>query len=363
MIKRVLILVNHEVVIYNFRKELVEKLIREGHEVIISCPAGKKLEELSSIGCHVIEQPIDRRSINPLKDSKLLLDYLRTVIKIKPDIIMTYTIKPNVYGGIIASLLDIPYISTITGLGSALQKDSKSKKILIFLYKLALKKASAIFVQNKSNHNFLIANGFKENRLQLVSGSGVNLKEFDVSPYPPDETPLRLLFIGRVMKEKGVYELISAAKILQEKGHQVEFKLAGFLDDGFQLGDEDIPKNVEIIGSIKNVKESIASSHAVILPSYHEGMSNALLEAAATGRPLLASDIPGCHEIIDDANNGYVFDVKSTESIVEKTEKFIRLPHIRKAEMGSASRKKVTLEFDREQIVETYYKKILEVAK
>ncbi|MCT4785119.1 glycosyltransferase family 4 protein [Exiguobacterium aestuarii] len=363
MNKNVLILVNHEVVIYNFRKELVDKLIKEGHRVTISCPTGSKLEELASMGCHIIQQPIDRRSINPVKDAKLFFDYLRTMLKVQPDVILTYTIKPNIYGGMIASLLKIPFVSTITGLGSALHKESLSKKLMISLYKVALKKASTIFVQNKSNLMFLIENGFNESQLQLVSGSGVNLKEFKMRPYPSLEAPIQILFIGRVMKEKGVYELISAAKLLQEKGHQVEFKLAGFLDDGFQMSDEHVPGNVKLVGAIKDVRESIESSHAIILPSYHEGMSNALLEAAATGRPLLASDIPGCNEIIDDELNGYVFDVKSTESIVEKTEKFLQLPHEHKVLMGQASRNKVTLEFDREKIVDTYYKRIMEVSK
>lgn len=359
--KTVLILVNHEVVIYNFRKELVQKLVSQGYDVIISCPPGLKLKKLHEMGCKIIEQPIDRRSINPIKDIKLLFDYLKVFKKNKPDIVLTYTIKPNIYGGIISSILKVPYIATITGLGSSLNKESIMKKVMIRLYRVGLKKAKTIFVQNESNMIFLISNGFNQEQLLLVPGSGVNLREFELTPYPNSNVPLRFLFIGRIMKEKGVHELLEAAKELRMKGYNAEFHLAGFLDDRFDFSTTDIPENVKFLGAVNDVKSKIETAHAVILPSYHEGMSNALLEAAASGRPLIASNIPGCNEIIDEPCNGYLFKVGSANSIVEKVEKFILLSYEEKQKMGYASREKVTKEFDRDKIITNYYNKILEV--
>ncbi|MGE9213550.1 glycosyltransferase family 4 protein [Exiguobacterium aurantiacum] len=360
--KTVLILVNHEVVIYNFRKELVRKLVSQEYNVIISCPAGMKLKELEGMGCKVKEVKIDRRNVNPFKDVKLLFDYYKLFNEVKPDIVLTYTIKPNIYGGLVSKLFKIPYISTITGLGSALHKESMIKKIIIMLYKMSLRKAKAIYVQNKSDFDFLVSNSFNKNQLVLVPGSGVNLLEFNLKTYPPPDLTTRFLFIGRVMEEKGIYELLSAAKELESKGHNIEFHIAGFLDDNFQFS-KGIPDNVKFLGVVNDVREKISTAHAVILPSYHEGMSNALLEAAATGRPLLASNIPGCREVIDEPYNGYVFKVKSVTSIVEKIETFIQLAYDEKKKMGRASRKKVEIEFDREIIVMSYYNKILEVLK
>lgn len=361
--KHILILVNHEVVIYNFRKELVEKLISQKYNVTISCPPGLKLKTLEGLGCQVIEQSIDRRSINPVKDAKLILDYFKLCKKLQPDIVLSYTIKPNIYGGIVSTLLKIPYISTITGLGSSLHKESIIKKIMISLYKIGLSKAMAVYVQNESNFLYLVNNGFNPKQLILVPGSGVNLNEFDLKPYPKPDVPIRFLFIGRIMKEKGVYELLAAAKIIKSKGYNVEFHFAGFLDDGFQISPTDIPENVQFLGAVNDVGNKIEASHAVILPSYHEGMSNALLEAAAIGRPLIASNIPGCNEIIDESYNGYLFEVKSIDGIVGKIEKFIRLPYEEKKSMGLASRRKVKNEFNREDIVTEYYNKILEAIK
>ena len=361
--KKVLILVNHEVVIYNFRKELVHKLISRGYDVKISCPPGPKLKELEAMGCEIIEQSINRRSVNPLQDVKLLFDYVKIFRKIKPDVVLTYTIKPNIYGGIVSSLLKIPYIATITGLGSSLHKESILKKIMIMLYKAGLREAKAIFVQNQNNAEFLVSNGFNQEQLFLVPGSGVNLQEFSSKPYPQPESPIRFLFIGRIMKEKGVYELLSAAKEIKTKGYDAEFHLAGFLDDGFEVSITGIPENVRFLGPIDNIQSEIESAHAIILPSYHEGMSNALLEAAASSRPLLASNISGCKEIINDLKNGFLFEPQSTNSIVDKVEEFISIPYPEKVHMGYASRTKVEKEFDRSIIVDAYLKKITEVTQ
>lgn len=360
MKKKIMFLVNHEVVIYNFRKELVIKLLEENYEVIICTTQGQKIKELENMGCKIILQNFDRRGKNPLKDISIIKSYCEAVIKYKPDIILSYTIKPNIYGGIVSQIFKIPLISTITGLGSSIHNHNIFKKIVILSYKIALRKSYKIFVQNQKDFEFFAGNGFRKKTLNLVLGSGVNLNEFEVQKYPEDDDELRILYIGRVMEEKGIRELLDAAMNLKDKN--ITFNIAGFFDNGF-LVDKSKYKNVNFLGEVTDVKSLLKTTHAVILPSYHEGMSNALLESAASGRPLLATNIHGCKEIIDDGINGYLFEKKSSLSIIESVETFYRKSHDEKIKMGLNSREKVEEKFDRKKITNEYYKKIQEAIK
>ncbi len=325
----------------------------------MSCPYNKILDNPILSGCEMLPVMINRHGTNPLNEIKLLLFYYRVCRKIKPDIVLTYTIKPNVYGGLVASLLGIPYICTITGLGTVFNKNGFIACVAKLMYKVALKHAKCVVFQNQANLDYMVKNHIISGRYVLVNGSGVNTEQFSYIQYPPDDSFINILFVGRLMKDKGIIELFRAAKILDEKGYRnVKFQVIGFCEDDFkkQLESLDLSPDIEMCGYQENVIPYIANAHAVVLPSYHEGMSNSLLEAASCGRPLIASDIPGCREIIDNYQTGIMCKPRDVDSLVSALVDFIELPYEEKRQMGIRGRKKVERTFDRRTIVDTYKK-------
>lgn len=359
--KEVLILVNHEIVIYNFRKELILSLLEKDYTVYISSPNGEKIKELESLGCIHIETAIDRRGVNPIKDLSLLMHYQRIFKEINPDIILSYTIKPNIYGGLIARLFGIPFMATITGLGSALLKEGILQKIIISLYKVSFRKVQRVFFQNSENLDFFMEHQIlSREKTKLVAGSGVNLEEFSYQSYPGTEGGINFVYIGRIMEEKGVIELFEAARYFKKKEANVHFHVLGFLEDDLK---EKLQKLVEehiIIyhGQQSDIRPFLKQAHAIIHPSYHEGLSNVLLEAAASGRPILASDIPGCRETFEEGVTGLSFEAKSRESLIKTINQFIALPNSKKKRMGLRGRQKIEEDFDRQSVVEAYLDEI-----
>ena len=355
--KKILILVNHEIVIYNFRKELVEKLLEENYQVIISSPAGDKINELVAMGVQHLNVELERHGRNPFNEIKLI-NYYRNLMKtVKPDIVLTYTIKPNIYGSIISSVLKKSYICTITGLGTVFDQCFFITFIVQVMYKIALKHAKKVCFQNKDNLNFMLRKGIIKDNYVLVNGSGVNLKQFSYIPYPSEKKEITFLFVGRLMKEKGIIEFCEAAKVLLQYGYfNTKFQVIGFCEDIFKkkLESLELSQNISFLGVQSNVRNHIALAHAVVLPSYQEGMSNALLEAAACGRPLIASDIPGCREIIDNNDTGFLIKPRNVDSLVEALIVFMKLSHEKKRLMGLKGRKKVEETFNRDIVVNKY---------
>ena len=201
--KRILILANFDVGLYKFRKELIQELLNQGNEVYISLPDGELVRNLEEMGCKFVNTAVDRRGINPKTDAKLMFFYRKLIKKLHPDMVITYTIKPNIYGGLMCRMLRVPYAVNITGLGTAFQSESMVKKLVTFLYKIALKKAKVVFFENIGNkQTFLDLHILKEKQICVLNGAGVNLADYPFSDYPSDEGT-RFLFIGRVMKEKG----------------------------------------------------------------------------------------------------------------------------------------------------------------
>lgn len=357
--KKVLILVNHDVVIYNFRRELVEELIKQKYKVYISCPYGERIELLKKMGCEYIPTDINRRSINPFVDLKLLIKYIWLVSKIKPGVVLTYTIKPNIYGSLAARCMHVPYLNNITGLGSTFQKENILSRILILLYKIALKKSHCVFFQNKENQELFIRKKVVGNNYKLIPGSGVNLEHFQLQNYPPEEK-IHFLFIARVMKEKGIDQYLEAAEVIKKKYPNTEFHILGFCEEAYEKKLNEMQEQgiIQYHGMQKDVHSFIKICHAVILPSYHEGMANVLLEAASTGRPVLATNIPGCKETFNENISGFSFYVRDTNSLVDAIIKFIELPYERKKSMGLAGRRKMEMEFDRNIVVKAYLEEI-----
>ena len=318
--KKILILANLDVGLYKFRKALIKKLIDQGNEVYISLPKGMLVQNLKEMGCHFIETPVDRRGINPATDFKLMMRYFNILGKIKPDLVITYTIKPNIYGGIAARFKRIPYAVNITGLGTAFQNENMIKKLVVFLYKLSCKKAKTIFFENEGNKQVFIENNIiKESRSCTLPGAGIDLDEYKMTPYP-----------------------------------EVSFDIVGPMEDDYKERIQSLVRNgiIYYYGYQEDVKPFIKKCDCFVLPSYHEGMANTLLECGAMGRPLITSRIHGCMEAVRDGENGYLVDVKDVKGLEEKMMEFIELSYEEKKQMGEKSREVIEERFDKEKVVE-----------
>ncbi len=358
--KKVLFLANSDAGLYNFRRELIEALQALNYEIYISLPKGRYIRVLQEMGCHFIETKISRHGVNPITDILLFIKYKSILRKIKPDIVFTYTIKPNVYGGMACQACGIPYLSNVTGLGTAIQNGGILQKISLWLYKNGLKGAKRVFFQNSENHRFMKENGIVTSPTTILPGSGVNLDLFAYADYPSEKNGIHFLFVGRIMKDKGINELLKAAKEIKGIYANVIFDIVGGYDGPY----ESVIKKAEAEGIIQyhgvqnDMRPYYSNCHCVVLPSYHEGMSNVLLEGAATGRPLITSNIPGCREVVQDGVNGLLCDVRNSDSLYNVILKILNNSHDDKKIMGIMSRKLVEENFDRKIIIQKYIDEI-----
>lgn len=361
---KILIISNSDSGLYHFRKELIIKLLEKGHSIYISSPSGDYMQEFKEMGCIMYPTQIERHGTNPIKDLKLLWHYKRIIKEIKPGCALTYTIKPNIYGGIACGKYKIPFVVNITGLGNSIENKGLLQKIVLKLYKHSLKKSKRIFFQNESNKDFFIQHKLvDERKIKTIPGSGVNLIEQAFEEYPVENKKIVFVTIGRVMKEKGIYELIDAAKSLKAKYDNIVFRVIGEIDGNCQKAINNATKTgiIEYLGRREDIHDQIKVSHATIHPSYHEGTSNVLLETAACGRPILATNVPGCSNTFIEGVSGFGFDVRSVDSLVSCVEKFLSLTHEERKKMGFEGRKYMELEFDRNIIIEEYLKVLEEI--
>lgn len=358
--KKVLFLVNHDVVIYNFRLELVERLISDGYEVHISSPYGERIDDLKKLGAVFHEISMDRHGMNPINEVKLLMSYKKLLSEVKPDIILGYTIKPNIYGAMAAARKNIPFVANITGLGTAVENPGASQKLMIGLYKIAFRKVQKVFFQNTENQQFFIDHKIAVDRHGLLPGSGVNLNRFTVSEYPTDSI-VKFAFISRIMKEKGIDQYLDAAEVIKRKYPNTEFHVCGFCEAEYEgkLNEYNDKQIVIYHGMIRDVASFISEMSCVVHPTYYpEGLSNVLLESCACGRPIITTDRSGCREVVDNGINGYVVEEKNSKDLIEKIELFLSKSIEERKQMGIAGRKKVEKEFDRQIVVDKYLAEI-----
>ena len=346
----------------SFRKELIQSLLSHGLNVTIVTPRGGDEGYYLELGCNYLSVPIDRHGKNVFADFLLILKYLFIIARGRPNLVVSYSIKPNVYAGIACRILGSSHIANITGLGIAVENPGLLQKLVLFLTKVALKRTKVVFFQNISNKQLyeqLSVVGSDQTR--LVPGSGVNLINNYYLKYPEDEDTFRLIFIGRIMRDKGIEELLDAVIEVRTKYPLVSCDIVGsFEDDTYKSAVESFVSSGsgKYLGRVNDVHALLNEYHAVVLPSYHEGMSNVLLEAAATGRPVLASNVPGCRETFDEGISGFGFEPRSVDALVQSIERFIALPHEQKAAMGLTGRKKMEREFDRQIVVDAYMREI-----
>ena len=359
--KKILILSNHFITLYNFRKELVKKLIEDGNEVFISIPKDDKNSFFSDMGCKIIETPVDRRGVNPIRDFALILNYIKIMKKLKPDIIFSYTIKPNIYGCIASNFTKNRQVSNVTGTGATFLKKNAVSTIAKILYKISLKKSCKVFFQNSGDKDFFVENNMVRNNYAMLPGSGVNLEQYELCDLP-SEDDVNFIFIGRIMELKGIQQYIDCAKLIKQKHPNTNFYIAGFIEeDKYKDIIEDYHSKgiINYIGFQKDIKSWIQKCHCTILPSHGgEGVPNVLLESAAMGRICIASNINGSKDVIDDGVNGYLFKTGNSKDLTDKVNMFLTLNYDTKKQMGLAGRKKAENEFDRQIVIETYLKEV-----
>ena len=352
---KILILTNHDLGLYKFRKELLETLVKD-NEVFVSLPVGKFTENIKSIGCNYIETEFNRKGTNPFLDLELYKKYKQIISEVKPDVVLTYTIKPNVYGGLACQKLKVPYIANVTGLGSAIENGGLLQFVSMSLYKMGLRKASKVFFQNEANKKFMQDKGIGVNNGELLPGSGVNVKEFNMFGFPNDDS-IEFTYVGRIMKEKGFNQYMEAAKRIREKYTNTVFHVCGpYEDDYKEIIEKLVDDNVLVYdGYVEDMKEIYKKIQCTIHPTYYpEGLSNVLLETCASGRAIITTNRPGCKEVIDDGVNGYLVKQQDSEDLISKVEKFLSLTNEQRKEMGINARKKVEKEFDRNIVIDKY---------
>ena len=352
---KILILANHYNTLRIFRRELICALSKNNEVFIVIPPCDDENKKiLESYGADVKFLKMERRGMNPIKDLTLLLRYNSIIKKNHPDKVITYTIKCNIYGAMICKWKKIPCYVNVTGLGSTYQKNGLTRKFVSMLYKVSLSKTKYIFFENSGNRDTLVNEGIvKVGQTVVMPGAGVNLSEFSACQYPLPNEPIRFLFVGRIMKEKGVDELFYAIKKIKQKFEMVSFDFIGWYEDNYKTMVEELQNEgyVRFYGFQSDVRPFIRKAHCIVLPSYHEGMSNTLLEGAAMCRPLITSNIHGCMEAVQNGRTGYLVEVGNAEDLYEKMLKFIKLPYEEKIKMGINGRNYMKEMFNKETVV------------
>jgi len=356
--------------IYNFRLDLIRKLKEKGYKVVIVAPYDEYCEKLNKeFECYNIF--MDNKGTSPCEDIKTFFEYYRLYRKIKPKIAIHYTIKPNIYGNLAAKLLNIKIISIITGLGTPFIRENFSTKIAKFLYKLSLYCANKVFFQNKDDFEFFVKNKLvDEKKCSVLCGRGVDTEKFKPVKINKKDNIFRFLLIARMIWDKGIKEYIKAAKIIKKKYKNVEFLLLGpgNVKNPTAIS-MDIIKDwekegiVKYLGVIDDMRKGIVKADCIVLPSYREGISNVLLEGAAMTKPLIATDVPGCKEVVEDGVNGFLCKVRDINDLVDKMEKMLNLKEEERNKMGLKGREKVIKNFDEKIIIDKYLKIIEDLLK
>ena len=368
----VALLTNNDDDVYCFRKELIEGLLSEGYSVLVSCPYGPKFELMKDIKFEYDNLVIDRRGTNVINDTRLMIHYYKLFKDNKPDVILTYTAKPNVYASMVAKILKIPYINNVTGIGSVVNMKGLKKSFILQLFKQAYRGAACVMFQNATNMQLALDAKMIKGDYKLIPGSGVNLERYPLQKYPDGGNGIQgkkvvFNYIGRILHDKGVDDYIEAAKRIKKKYPNTEFNMLGFIEPTESHYEKELKelegKNIIIYrGSQNDVKPWIARSHAIIHPStYGEGMSNVLLENASSGRCIITTNNPGCQETVLNEKTGYIYKGGDVESMIDAIEKFLQMDNLARKKMGEEGREYVKGNFSREIVIDAYKEKIKKI--
>lgn len=347
--------------IANFRGGLIRGLQADGWEVVALAPADTDVPRVQALGCRFIELRMHAGGTNPWRDARLYHRYKAVLAAERPDAFLGFTIKPNVWGSLAAQRLGIPVVNNIAGLGTAFIRQNWLTKVARLLYRRALRDSHTVLFQNEDDRHYFTSTGLVDAaRTGRVPGSGVDLQQFTVRPLP-GAPPLRLLYVGRMLRDKGLVDLADAMRLLLARQVPVQLGLLGFVDvanrsavSRAQIDAWQAEGLLRYLGSTDDVRPFIAEADALVLPSYREGVPRTLLEAAAMGRPLIATDVVGCRDAVDAGVNGYLARVRDADDLARQIERLASLSAVQREAMGRASRLKVEREFDEQQVVRTY---------
>lgn len=360
--KKIIIVVNTSWNIYNFRLNIARSLKKEGHEVVLIAPYDK-YSELLSKEFEYHEILMNNKGVNPIEDTKTLIDFYKLYKKIKPDIVLHYTIKPNIYGTLAASLLKIKTINNIAGLGTLFVKQGLVTKIAKYLYKYSQDSADKVFFQNRDDFElFTKENLVDKNKCNILPGSGVDTRKFIPIKYQNNDNVTRFLLISRILWEKGIQEYVDAAKMIKTKYPNTEFQLLGFIDENDKKA---VPKKqiqawedlgiVKYLGTSDNVMNEISQTDCIVLPSYYrEGTPRVLLESASMAKPIITTDNVGCRDVVDYGINGFLCKMKDSKDLSNKMEQFLELTDRERDRMGQEGREKILNEFDEKIVINKY---------
>ena len=366
MLLKILIVANTSWYLYNFRLGLISALLERQYEVSVLAPKDGFSDKLKRAGCEYIHLEMDNKGLNPISDlwmNKKLSEQYR---EINPDLILHYTIKPVLYGSIVARKLDIPFINNITGLGTAFINRNWVTWLVKQLYRLSQKNANYVFFQNADDREL-----FEKEKLipenvprKVIPGTGINIDHFSSRPYPVSN-PVTFLLIARMLWDKGVGEFVEAARQMKSEFSDIRFQLLGFIDVSNRTAISNQQMKIwreqgiiEYLGETGDVREHIASSSCVVLPSYREGLPRTLLEAASMGRPIIATDVTGCREVVEHGMNGYLCKARDANDLAEKMKDMIKLSMDERREMGLRGRKKMEENFNEKSVVQKIVNRI-----
>jgi glycosyltransferase involved in cell wall biosynthesis len=357
--------------IYNFRSGLVKAFISHGYEVLVIAPHDEYSQRIRNLGCRFIPMPMDNNRTRPLNDLSLLARYFATLRSERPLAYLGFTVKPNVYGSLAAHVLQIPVINNIAGLGTTFINKTFLTQIVRALYKLSLRRSYRVFFQNRDDRDVFLAAGLAQpSSADWIPGSGVDLARYNPAPRSEHGHSLHFLLVARMLKDKGIFEYVEAARIVHRRFPSVRFELLGFVDEANpnSVGLNDIRNweeegAVHYLGKSDDVRPYLTDTDCVVLPSYREGISRSLLEAAAMGRPIITTDTVGCRDVVDDHVNGLLCRVRDGADLAEKMCEFVALPDAKRSEMGDAGRKKVASEYDENIVIQKYLHVLDEIAR
>jgi glycosyltransferase involved in cell wall biosynthesis len=345
-----------------FRLGVMKALVKAGYDVIVIAPRDKHSDIFSELGCHYIELKMDNKGSNIFNDLKLIYKLQKIYKRLKPDLIFHYTIKPNIYGTLAAKIAKKESIAVVTGLGYTFIHDNITAKIAKFLYKISLKYAKKVwFINVEDKNKFLLAELVEEEKMDFLPSEGINVEEFTPMKVARKENVFRFVLIARLLWDKGVGEYVKAAKELQKRYANLEFQLVGFIDaqnpkaiTQRQVEDWVEKGYVNYLGPTDDVKPFLAEADCVVLPSYREGVSMILMEAAAMQKPIIATNVPGCRDLVNNNVSGYLCRVQDYHDLMVKMEKMIHLSEKERHRMGKEARKFMVEEFNEKLVIKKY---------
>lgn len=370
--RKIVISINSAWNIYNFRTGLIRGLIKSGYEVLAVAPRDSYVEAITQMGVRFIPLEMDAKGINPFSEILLIIRYFIILTKERPFVFLGFTIKPNIYGSLVASVLGIKFVNNVAGLGTLFSQRTVLCRFAELMYKIGLSGSAKIYFQNKDDRkHFVEKNIISLQETELLPGSGVNLEHFSFSPLRHDEESkhVRFILMARMLWEKGIAEFVEAAKLLKQKYPQSEYFLLGFLDvqNPTAISRKQMDRwvsdgSITYLGVSKDIRSHLKSADCVVLPSfYREGVPHSLLEGAAMGRPIVTSDSVGCRDVVDNGENGYLCKPRDASDLAEKMSLILEMSYQERSEMGEKSRRKMEKEFDEKIVIGKYLKCIKEI--